>query len=38
MVSVGQGFLGNPEAANLFDREFEDDFIQPSVDLSYDGY
>ena len=39
-LGVGQILLGpnNLAAAYLLDSEFQDEFIQPTVDLSYDGY
>ena len=40
VIGVGQLFVFRvqPAFAILLDSEFEDDFIQPSVNLSYDGY
>lgn len=40
VIGGGQLFLLGikPASAVLLDSEFEDDFIQPSVSLSYDGY
>ena len=40
VIGVGQLFLFRvqPAFAILLDSEFADDFIQSSVNLSYDGY
>jgi hypothetical protein len=38
-ISVVHVFGGDEQAnAVLLDSEFQDNFIQPSVNLSYDGY
>ncbi len=39
-LGVGQIVVGihSPAVAYLLDSEFQDDFIQPTANLSYDGY